>query len=382
MRKSIYIIALGFFLQLPSVGIGSEVSSSRESEMRFDVYDYCRSATGRGCPTQILLRGIIKNDSAIKLRKFLEKKYPKKDYGFRNLVFIFDSPGGSVAGGMELGLYIRSTKIRTEISKSYNYYSEEKHGEKWEGSTLVESPICASSCVLAFVGGAMRSVEQGALLGVHQFFTDRGDLSEGETQKMTAIISSYLHRLGIDRRLLDIASFTPSNQITWLTNNQAIEFAVDTTSLAKLMRLIVEVSSEGKPQLLGKIKTVSGEFYLAMTYIDGQILVNMLDGYFSESNRPAPDLSNQEPVQVSFCNGWEGCVLPKPVSGWSLRKSRNRVFLEAAAILSVEQALSIATYPRLTYHDGKSMASGDYSRDFLISSDGFSEKIKLIARSK
>jgi hypothetical protein len=60
----------------------------------------------------------------------------------------FDSPGGSLIGGMVLGRAIRAYGFTTRVS---------------------EGRECASACAIAFLGGVSRYVSGDGKLGVHQF---------------------------------------------------------------------------------------------------------------------------------------------------------------------------------------------------------------------
>lgn len=60
----------------------------------------------------------------------------------------FDSPGGSVLEGMEIGRKIRNAQLATRVPN---------------GS------VCASICAFAFLGGVLRQVDPGSKFVVHMF---------------------------------------------------------------------------------------------------------------------------------------------------------------------------------------------------------------------
>ncbi len=66
----------------------------------------------------------------------------------------FNSPGGVLSEGLDIGRYIRSRKLATKIPKD---------------------AICASTCTFAFLGGVLREIEPGAKYGVHMFSAWCGD---------------------------------------------------------------------------------------------------------------------------------------------------------------------------------------------------------------
>jgi hypothetical protein len=62
-----------------------------------------------------------------------------------------DSGGGNAAEGPKVGSVIRSARLSTHILKGY---------------------ACISSCSMAFLGGMLRTIDDGALYGLHTFFDD------------------------------------------------------------------------------------------------------------------------------------------------------------------------------------------------------------------
>lgn len=134
------------------------------------------------------------------------------------LTIYFDSSGGSIQGGIQLGEALRRLNARVSIGRS----SEVKPGN---GTTLPQHQLapnlgqCHSSCAYAFLGGRTRTVPIGAQFGVHMFWP--GDKIEGiydrtysyeeieRAQRVSAQIAAYIQRMGIDMRLLDLASRTP-----------------------------------------------------------------------------------------------------------------------------------------------------------------------------
>lgn len=112
-----------------------------------------------------------------------------------------NSPGGSVFDALEI-----STKIR-----------------EMEWTTTVKTgALCASSCPLIFSGGSRRIAEEGAGIGVHQFFSfgeDTRTASEAisGTQSTTARITRHLERMDVDPQLWVHALETPPQKLYYFT---------------------------------------------------------------------------------------------------------------------------------------------------------------------
>jgi hypothetical protein len=84
----------------------------------------------------------------------------------------FNSPGGSVLGGLELGRAIRKLGFRTAVCTSVPDSA---------GYQITAQGRCLSACVYAFLGGSTRSAGSGAL-GIHRFYDSRGLSSSSKPQ--------------------------------------------------------------------------------------------------------------------------------------------------------------------------------------------------------
>jgi hypothetical protein len=101
---------------------------------------------------------------------------------------------------------------------------------------LVEQGICFSACAYAFLGGVTREIDTKGLFGLHQFRSQRSnknDKGEASTQIAVALLAQYLDEMGIDRKVLDIASIIPSKDIQILPLHIAQALNVDNTNPPK-----------------------------------------------------------------------------------------------------------------------------------------------------
>ena len=96
-------------------------------------------------------------------------------------IVAFQSPGGSLIAGIEIG-----TQIRLR-----NYM------------TLVPSGVqCASACALAWLGGTKRLMGPGARIGFHAASVNENGQAI-ETGAGNALLGAYLNKLGLpDRAIL------------------------------------------------------------------------------------------------------------------------------------------------------------------------------------
>lgn len=115
-----------------------------------------------------------------------------------------NSPGGSVFDALEI-----SSKIR----------------EMGWTTTVKAGALCASSCPLVLSGGKIRIAEEGAGIGVHQFFSfgeDTRTASEAisGTQATTARITRHLETMEVDSQLWVYALETPPQKLYYFTADE------------------------------------------------------------------------------------------------------------------------------------------------------------------
>lgn len=157
---------------------------------------------GESCGRRIFAEGTIDEKAAARFASFFALNahlLPHKKQ------VSLHSPGGNVVGAIQLGTLIRRLGLDTE---------------------LVEGQVCASACALVFMGGIQRSFWNDSRLGVHQFYSG-GVIDEGTAQQLSTAISTYAATMGIDRRVIDIASVVPPQSMHWLTPIELKQLRVD-----------------------------------------------------------------------------------------------------------------------------------------------------------
>lgn len=144
----------------------------------------------------------------------------------------FNSPGGSLEAGIEIGERIRAHRLATRVTSG---------------------AICASACVYAFLGGVIRAADNGGRLGIHMASGAFNDaylaavkkvlLDPAETDidaKVRRIIliseqfsaiaarrqARYLSQMGVSLRLLDPVFDTSHLDIHWLSPAELRDYNV------------------------------------------------------------------------------------------------------------------------------------------------------------
>lgn len=141
------------------------------------------------------------------------------------LTIYFDSTGGSILGGIQLGDMLRKLNARVAVGRSTALDSSDARASAAGASPLPRHQLvpnlgqCHSSCTYAFIGGRTRTLAIGAQFGVHMFWP--GDKLEGiydrtyryeeieRAQRVSAQLAAYIQRMDVDMRMLDLAARTP-----------------------------------------------------------------------------------------------------------------------------------------------------------------------------
>jgi hypothetical protein len=207
---------------------------------------------GRVCGEWVMAQGDITPNSYLELAKFLGEKRLGKD-----IKFYLNSNGGSLLGGLMLGHVLRafeasvsigatsthryrgeSLRILTESVKNPYVSPSWKPDESYFSYDAVneDEGVCLSACAYAFLGGVQREVPGSAKLGLHQFFSDeavRDPLAKQFTsfdlsrqQQLTALVSDYVSKMGVDTFVVTLASQTPPTSMYVLTREELIKFRV------------------------------------------------------------------------------------------------------------------------------------------------------------
>jgi len=133
-----------------------------------------------------------------------------------------NSPGGSLVGGIALGELFRSRGICTEVGSS---------APRDPGVADRSPGVCASACAYAFLGGVERSLDEGAKLGFHRFYQENAlerpsaklftgqDL--GDAQIITAGLTLYTLKMGVDASLIALAASAGPNEMHWISREEA-----------------------------------------------------------------------------------------------------------------------------------------------------------------
>ncbi|MFD1156955.1 hypothetical protein [Roseovarius aestuarii] len=144
----------------------------------------------------------------------------------------FNSSGGNLAKGVELGRELRRRGFATEVG-SHEVDPEWIGTGHWTFTRRI-SGKCASACAYAFMGGIERRLEPGSAIGVHQFYSagrmisdgapDLVLVEQGSEQEASAVLLSYVLEMGVDGRVFAKAGLSGPDEMSWIgAGDEAIQ---------------------------------------------------------------------------------------------------------------------------------------------------------------
>lgn len=132
---------------------------------------------------------------------------------------VFNSPGGDLNAGLQLGYRIRRLGLQTSVGKTVP--------DGFGQSELRNDAVCASACAWAFLGGVVRNALPGQI-GVHQFYYSyaqldpdsknfsANDLAVG--QRTMSELINYAVAMNIDPRFVAASSAVNPDNIYFLND--------------------------------------------------------------------------------------------------------------------------------------------------------------------
>lgn len=227
LRKAISL-ALGLALS------GVAITSQAKIQVLQSTYP-----DGTAAPAEIYLSGEITSSTTREVTQALDRVGPKVP------MLTFDSAGGDLVAAMELGDTLRRRGVNTSIGK----YSG-KYGEPLPG-------VCYSACVLSFGGGHFRFADQKAQIGVHRFFRKTASSSDLDVgQVVSAAITSYLIRVGVNPLLFEKMAQVGGNKMQLLSVSEATSLALVNNGLLPPSWVIE--GKQGSVYLKGEQETWNG----------------------------------------------------------------------------------------------------------------------------
>jgi hypothetical protein len=347
--------------------------------MAFSTFEPCRG-NGSFCATRILASGLIQADTHLRLKQFLAT-------GKGGSTIVFDSPGGNVAGAMELGRLIRQLGLDTAVQ--LNVTEERRVGGSAGGTEMFDiatNTSCASACTLAFLGGTVREVEDDARFGVHQFSAEHGVIGDSATQAAMTVLALYFEQMGVDRRLLDLASATPPGRMYWLKASDARELRVDTTR-APLAAWRIEADDQGVPSVRVR-QELDGGRELVLTLANGQrgidVIVFLMMPSQPRSSSRLQAFPVGDPLKIEFTANGKTLAKTTPQSPWRRLQMLpdGRVVFGAMALLQPADLTRLGSANQLALNHDIPNVDRDFGASTELSIKGLGGAVGLLLRTR
>ena len=218
MLKIVPKITLALLVLYAFVGTLHPVRASAKS-MSFK--DKCLQNSVESC--YIIADGVIDTNTPERFQAFLKNDHAE---GFKILL---NSSGGNLAAGLKLGRIVRAAKLKSQVGR---VKSDGAFGE------IVNDARCLSACAYSFLGGRTREVPKGNKIGFHQFYlSGQSDalstkaaqsVAIASSQKISAIIISYIVEMGVDARIFSRATEADRDEMFYPTQEQLHEYQLVT----------------------------------------------------------------------------------------------------------------------------------------------------------
>jgi PAN domain len=124
-----------------------------------------------------------------------EKTFVQQALSYENAIVDFDSPGGNLVAGIEIGKAIRLKGFSTGVDSN---------------------GVCASACALAWLGGAKRALISGGRVGFHAAYVENNGQNT-ENGLGNALAGAYLNQLGLPQSAIAFITSASPDSMTWLT---------------------------------------------------------------------------------------------------------------------------------------------------------------------
>lgn len=249
----------------------------------------------------ITATGEIRGGDTEKLRAAIEAA-DRSDV--RDVLFIFDSPGGSLVESLEMGAYIAD--LPAIVSAQV-------------GSSDFPQAICASACVYAYLGADYRYISTGARIGIHQFgiYDVELDGNQGAAigQVMSGVLSEYIRTQRAGPELFEAISGTGHDDILWIPDQQLEAWRVVTNDIYDESESYININ--GNIALRLKQIAITGDSHLTLFCAKG--------GVAGVADLHEPELAAYGAFEIAVDDTWF------PVQTWDVvdrNNARGRIVFE------------------------------------------------------
>jgi uncharacterized protein len=134
-------------------------------------------------------------------------------------VVVFNSNGGSLGAGLEIGRLIHSRQFATYVGND---------------------TTCTSSCALAWLAGSPRAMATRARVGFHAAYSVDENGAKTESSSANALVGAYLNKLGFADETVEFVTNAHPNAISWLDQTLAKTYGITVVLLNNLAPIVAK----------------------------------------------------------------------------------------------------------------------------------------------
>jgi hypothetical protein len=273
-----------------------------------------------------------------------EKKFVDLALSTEAALVVFESPGGNLIAGIEIGKAIHL---------------------KGFGTLVPDGVQCASACALAWLGGRIRFMGETGRIGFHAAYTDR-DGQASVSASGNALVGAYLNQLGLPMPAIMYITDAPPDSMQWLNFADAQRFGIDVKRAGGDSASHTETSSTPASPSKQSITAKSMLAIKAATYqyvsegnAEASQAIIYLDSVYSDRVRyygkdfPKSDVLMDK---RKFFDRW-------PLRNYSVRPDTLNVYCETDRLCAVQGVLDWTASNATRVSSGSSAFSLSWTRD-------------------
>ena len=187
-----------------------------------------------------------------------DKQFLKVALNSENAIVVFQSPGGNLFAGIEIGKAIRLKGFFTLVPDGVQ---------------------CASACALAWLGGRSRYMGATANVGFHAVYV-KAEGQAAVSSAGNAVVGAYLNQLGLPTSAIIYITEAPPDGMQWLNFVDARRYGIDVQPFDLAARPTPKLHSSPIDSLSLQASSVKKELFefvgatnrsndLSLSYLEG-----------------------------------------------------------------------------------------------------------------
>jgi hypothetical protein len=244
-----------------------------------------------------------------------EKQFINVALNSGNAIVVFQSPGGNLIAGIEIGKAIHLKGFATYVPDTVQ---------------------CASACALAWLGGRVRYMSNTARVGFHAVYVDSGG-QVAVSSAGNALVGAYLNQLGLPASAIIYITDAPPEGMQWLNFTDAQHYGIDVRPFNLAARPAAVQRTAPSDSASAQVSSVTKEVYefvsatnrpsdLSLSYLDGKYRDQV--NYYGKILSKASVLSDKR----AFFSKW-------PVRNYSIQPASVSVTCETTSKCQAEGVL-------------------------------------------